>query len=385
MSMKRVLVIDDDESYRQMVSSILKQSGFAVLDANNGNQGIELAQTHALDLVICDVMMENLDGFGVLDRLRMDPATSTMPFIFMTGLTDKESMRKGMTLGADDFLVKPFTGSDLRSAVEARLEKHREMTHEAERKLTQLRTSISLALPHELRTPLTAILGYSEVLAADRSALDQAEITYAGRAILRAGLGLRRVIENFLIYAQIEVIATDSKKVESLRKSQLSHCSELIEPLSRRKAESHKRLADLTLELSDGPVAMSTEYLTKIVEELLDNAFKFSEAGTSVHLTTSTNKDDFVLSIQDQGRGMSARQLADLGAYVQFERRFYEQKGTGLGLTIAKRLTELHGGRMEFELNESGGTNVLVYLPQYPLDSPVLTSRDLPLMAQIQQ
>jgi DNA-binding response OmpR family regulator len=199
MSMKRVLVIDDDESYRQMVSSILKQSGFAVLDANNGNQGIELAQTHALDLVICDVMMENLDGFGVLDRLRMDPATSTMPFIFMTGLTDKESMRKGMTLGADDFLVKPFTGEVLLSAVEARLEKHREMTHEAERKLTQLRTSISLALPHELRTPLTAILGYSEVLAADRSALDQAEITYAGRAILRAGLGLRRVIENFLI------------------------------------------------------------------------------------------------------------------------------------------------------------------------------------------
>jgi signal transduction histidine kinase len=206
-----------------------------------------------------------------------------------------------------------------------------------------------------------------------------------GKAILRAGLGLQRVIENFLIYAQIEVIATDSKKVESLRKSQLSHCSELIEPLSRRKAESHKRLADLTLELSDSPVAMSTEYLTKILEELLDNAFKFSVAGTAVRLITSTKNGDFVVSIEDQGRGMSAQQLADLGAYVQFERRFYEQKGTGLGLTIAKRLTELHGGKMEFELNEWGGTNVLVYLPTYPLDSPVRTSRDLPLMAQIQQ
>jgi len=383
--MKRVLVIDDDESYRQMVSSILKQSGFAVLDANNGNQGIELAQTHAFDLVICDVMMENLDGFGVLDRLRMDPATNTIPFIFMTGLSDKESMRKGMTLGADDFLVKPFTGEVLLSAVEARLTKHQELSDEAERKLTQLRTSISLALPHELRTPLTAILGFSDILADEKGTLSQAEIAHMGKAILRAGLGLQRVIENFLIYAQIEVIATDSKKVESLRKSQLSHCSELIEPLSRRKAESHKRLADLTLELSDGPVAVSAEYLTKIVEELLDNAFKFSEAGTSVHLTASTNKDDFVLSIQDQGRGMSAQQLADLGAYVQFERRFYEQKGTGLGLTIAKRLTELHGGKMEFELNESGGTNVLVYLPTHPQDSPVLTSRDLPLMVQIQQ
>jgi signal transduction histidine kinase len=383
--MKRILVIDDDESYRLMVSAVLKQSGFSVLEASNGHNGIELAQAHALDLIISDVMMENLDGFGVLDRLRMDPATSTIPFIFMTGLSDRESLRKGMTLGADDFLVKPFTGEVLLSAVEARLTRHQELSDEAERKLTQLRTSISLALPHELRTPLTAILGFSDILADEKGTLSQAEIAHMGKAILRAGIGLQRVIENFLIYAQIEVIATDSKKVESLRKSQLSHCSELIEPLSRRKAESHKRLADLTLELSDGPVAVSAEYLTKIIEELVDNAFKFSEAGTSVHLTTSTNKDDFVLSIHDQGRGMSAQQLADLGAYVQFERRFYEQKGTGLGLTIAKRLTELHGGKMEFELNEWGGTNVLVHLPTYPLDSPVLRSRDLPLAAQIQQ
>jgi len=383
--MKRVLVIDDDESYRQMVSSILKQSGFAVLDANNGNQGIELAQTHAFDLVICDVMMENLDGFGVLDRLRMDPATNTIPFIFMTGLSDKESMRKGMTLGADDFLVKPFTGEVLLSAVEARLTKHQELSDEAERKLSQLRTSISLALPHELRTPLTAILGFSDILADEKGTLSQAEITYAGRAILRAGLGLRRVIENFLIYAQIEVIASDARKVESLRKSQLLHSSKLIEPLSRTKAESYKRLADLKLELSDSPVAMSGEYLTKILEELLDNAFKFSMAGTAVRLITSTKNGDFIVSIEDQGRGISAQQLADLGAYVQFERRFYEQKGTGLGLTIAKRLTELHGGEMGFELNEWGGTNVLVHLPTYPLDSPVLTSRDLPLAAQIQQ
>jgi len=364
--MKRILVIDDDQSYRLMVSAVLKQSGFSVLEANNGQNGIELAQAHALDLVICDVMMEDLDGFGVLDRLRMDPATSTIPFIFMTGLSDKESMRKGMTLGADDFLVKPFTGEVLLSAVEARLTKHQELSDESERKLTQLRTSISLALPHELRTPLIAILGFSEILSDETGTLSQAEIAHMGKAILRAGVGLQRVIENFLIYAQIEVIATDSKKVESLRKSQLSHCSELIEPLSRRRAESHKRLADLTLELSDGPVAVSAEALTKIVEELLDNAFKFSEAGSSVHLITSTNKDDFVLSIQDQGRGMSLQQVANLGAYIQFERKFYEQKGTGLGLIIAKRLTELHGGRMEFAPNEGRGTIVRAYLPISP-------------------
>ena len=141
--MKRVLVIDDDEMYRKMVVSNLKQAGFSVLEASDGAKAIELAQTNHSDLIICDVMMDKLDGFGVLERLHMDPSTCTIPFIFMTGLSDKESMRKGMTCGADDFLVKPFTATELMSAVEARLIKHQEMGDEAERKLKDAFAALS--------------------------------------------------------------------------------------------------------------------------------------------------------------------------------------------------------------------------------------------------
>ena len=360
---KRILVIDDDELYRETVAAVLEQSGYSILKADTGPEGIEFAQSQAVDLIICDVVMGELDGYGVLDRLRMDSLTSTIPFVFVTGLSDKDSMRKGMTLGADDFLVKPFTATDLLSAVEARLTKHQEMSDEADRKLAQLRASISLALPHELRTPLTDILGFSEVLADENNDLSPAEIAYMGKSINRAGSRLLRIVENFLIYAQIEVIANDSRKVESLRECQLSRTAELIGPLSRHKAETYKRLADLTLVLADSPAAISAQYLTKICEELLDNAFKFSDAGTVVQLRTSTDKKDFVLSIEDQGRGMSVRQITSHGAYMQFERKFYEQKGTGLGLIIAKRLAEIHGGRMEFESNEGRGTTVRVCLP----------------------
>ena len=361
--MKRVLVIDDDELYRETVAACLEQAGYSVRRAENGTRGVELAQSNPFDLIISDVIMDDLDGFAVLDRLRMDPSTSSIPFILMTGLSDKENMRRGMSRGADDFIVKPFTAVDLLSAVEARLEKQREMNDAAERKLNELRANISLALPHELRTPLTAILGYSELLADEHHALDREEVAHIGRSILRGGLNLRRIIENFLIYAQIEVIASDSKKVEALRRSRLSNASRLVGALARGKAASYDRIADVEVALSDAPVAVSEEYLTRIVEELLDNAFKFSKAGTPVHVSVSTVGNEFALSVKDQGRGMSPVQVASLGAYMQFERKFYEQKGTGLGLSIAKRLTELHGGRMEFDLDGGPGTTVLVYLP----------------------
>ena len=121
--MTRILVIDDDDLYRRSVSNVLRLSGFDVLEAANGETGVEIAQTLAPNLVMCDVMMKRCDGFEVIDRLRTDPSTSEIPFIFMSGLSDEGTVGKGMNLGADDFLVKPFSFSDLLAAVDAQFMK----------------------------------------------------------------------------------------------------------------------------------------------------------------------------------------------------------------------------------------------------------------------
>jgi two-component system, sensor histidine kinase and response regulator len=364
--MNRILVIDDDDVYRRSVSSVLKKSGFEVVEAANGQAGVELAQTQVPDLVMCDVMMEHLDGFAVIDRLRMDPSTCEIPFIFMSGLSDRETVRKGMNLGADDFLVKPFAFSELLAAVEARLAKRKEIAEDVERKLAQLRLSISLSLPHEMRTPLAGILGFAEILGDDLNLLAPEEVVRIGKMIHKSGERLGRVIENFMTYAQIEIVGTDPQKISSLRKAHLSGSKNLIGPLSREKAEQYKRPADLLLDLHEGPVAISAEFLSKICSELVDNAFKFTEAGSAVEVRTAVNDDGFELMVSDHGRGMSRKQIDELGAYVQFERRYYEQQGTGLGLTIAKRLTEIHGGKMEFDANVGGGLTIRVHLPVFP-------------------
>lgn len=208
--MKPILVIDDEEMYRATISAILRQSGYMVLEAENGEQGLEIVQQRPVELVISDVMMEKLDGFGFIERVRMDPATSTLPFIFVTGLSDKETMRKGMTLGADDFLVKPFTGAELVAAVEARLARHKEAVGESERKLAQLRSSISLAMPHEIRTPLASIIGFAEILRDEGDRLTGSEVVQCGTLLYKSGKRLQRMVENFVSYSQLEVISADA-------------------------------------------------------------------------------------------------------------------------------------------------------------------------------
>src|SRR5882672_6943683 len=202
--MKKILVIDDEEWLREMIQLALRQKGYEIAEAENGAVGIEVAKKILPDLILCDVNMEKVDGYLTLSALRGDPSTAAIPFILMTGLADNAGMRHGMELGADDYLPKPFTIDALYAAVEARLKKVQTVRQEAEKKLADLRDNLSLMLPHELRTPLNGILAYGEILAADAANLPPAEVAEMGQVIHDSGKRLERLIENFLIYAQLE-------------------------------------------------------------------------------------------------------------------------------------------------------------------------------------
>src|SRR5436309_1402419 len=215
--MKRILVIDDEEWLREMIQLALRQKGYEVIEAENGAVGIEKARKNLPDLILCDVNMEKVDGYLTLSSLRGDPATAAIPFILMTGLADNAGMRHGMELGADDYLPKPFTIDGLYAAVETRLRKAQALREEAEKKLADLRDNLSLMLPHELRTPLNGIIGYGEILATDAATLPPQELAEMGQVIYESGKRLQRLIENFLIYGQLEVIAADPQKMGSLR------------------------------------------------------------------------------------------------------------------------------------------------------------------------
>jgi signal transduction histidine kinase len=282
----------------------------------------------------------------------------------MTGLADNAGMRHGMELGADDYLPKPFTTDALYAAVDARLKKAQTVHDEAERKLAHLRDNISLMLPHELRTPLNGILAYGEIFAADADKLKPAEIAEMGHVVYQSGKRLERLIENFLIYSQLEVIAADPKNVNALRLGRTEHPVALIEKHALAQAAFADRSQDLSLELADTPLPMAEEYLSKVVDELTQNAFKFSEPGTAVCLMLSEAFNTIAFAISDQGRGFSSEQITRVGAYMQFDRTMQEQQGLGLGLVIAKRLVALHGGTLSIVSSPNSGAVISAKFPK---------------------
>jgi len=125
---KKVLVIEDEPSIRNNIMLMLKVEHYAAVGAENGRVGIELARNDPPDLILCDVMMPEMDGFAVLEALRAEPRFAEIPFIFLTALDDRSSMRRGMNLGADDYLPKPFTRNELLEAVNSRLKKFETLT-----------------------------------------------------------------------------------------------------------------------------------------------------------------------------------------------------------------------------------------------------------------
>ena len=206
--MKTVLAIDDSPEICLIINETLNLFGFHTLLAEDGVTGIKMAQEHLPDLILCDINMPNLDGYGTLKAMREQEATGMIPFIFLSGATDKITIRKGMELGADDYLTKPFSPKELMAAVNARLEKQADLQRLADRKLNELRGNLTLALPHELRTPLNGILGLAHLMMEDYAHMPPEEVLESARFMHESALRLHRLIENFLVYSQIELMGT---------------------------------------------------------------------------------------------------------------------------------------------------------------------------------
>src|SRR5688572_1961468 len=328
--MKKVLAIDDSPEIRLIISETLNLFGFQTLMAEDGVTGIKMAQEHLPDLIICDINMPVLDGYGTLKALRENDATATIPFIFLSGATDRITIRKGMELGADDYLTKPFTPKELMAAVNTRLEKQAELQRLSDRKLNELRGNLTLALPHELRTPLNGIMGLAHLMMEDYAEMPPAEVLESARFIHESALRLHRLIENFLVYSQIELMG-EAKTIAVSDAIKPVPVQDLVLPLARKVATRHKREGDLLLKLENASLLVPPENLAKIVEEIVDNAFKFSEPGKPVLVAGGVANGRFQLTVADKGRGMKPDQINNIGPHIQFERQTFEQQGAGLG------------------------------------------------------
>jgi signal transduction histidine kinase len=360
----KILVVEDAHALRKDIVEMLRYEGFEVNGAENGIAGLEAARATYPDLIVCDIMMPELDGFGMLSELQKIPHEATIPFVFLTALTDKKDMRLGMQLGANDYLTKPFTAQELIQTVYAQLNKRIQYDLVSNTRLDQLRESIMLALPHELRTPLTGIIGFSDLLAMDASYMEPEQTSEMAGYINNAAQRLYRLTENYVVYAQIEIILQDAKRVNDMRQYKTAFPAETIQIQAQQQAERFQRRGDLTFNVTpDVPVNIFEDHLRKIVEELVDNAFKFSSKGKKVEVNSAVVGKHYEMTVTDHGRGFAPQHIREIGLYRQFDRKQHEQQGSGFGLAIVKRMVELHGGEFEIHLMPGPATRVTIRLP----------------------
>jgi two-component system, sensor histidine kinase and response regulator len=366
--MKKIAVIEDEAIVRESIVERLTEAGYDVVSTENGLLGIELIREELPDLVLCDVMMPGLGGFGVLEYIRKDPATELIPFVFLSALSEKSDLRRGMQSGADDYLTKPFSKDELLEAVQARLKTKQLFEHRLHETLEEFRESVSRSLPHEFLTPLNSIIGLSTLLHDHRNDFEENEALEMLRNINQAGQRLLRLVHNYLRFSELEHLRHDDARRSELLNDYVEAPDLYITQVASAIASRARRARDITIRVEDAVLRINARNLEKLVEELVDNACKFSLDGTPITITASPTEDWYEITVTDRGRGMTPEQIRSIGAYMQFDRLQFEQKGVGLGLALVHSIVDLHGGRISVQSQVGKSTTVSVLLPCEPYE-----------------
>ena len=358
---QKILVIDDDDDYRALINLTLTMRDYDLIEACNGLDGLAAAKLHHPDLILCDVNMPEMDGHTLLRILKEDPQCASIPFVFLTGNIAKSDVRRGMQLGADDYLMKPFTSEELIAAIDTRLVRRKSLQKYYESQFDDIKTSIVKTLPHEFRTPLSSILGFGQFLQ-EESDLPAAEVKEIGTLICESGRRLHHLLENMVLLGELQFWRNDQHTIATMRRESTTSLHGVIQAAAEHEAEIQERVGSICITVKDSPVQISSIHLTRIMEEIINNALKFSQSGTKIYISSEENDAEVQIIIRDEGRGMSYEQIGKVTAFLQFERRQHEQQGAGLGLAIAKTLTELYGGSLTIESTEKLGTTVKIRL-----------------------
>jgi signal transduction histidine kinase len=357
--MKTILLIDDDAALRRTYSMALSEAGYHVLEADTGSGGLAMARQHLPDLVLSDIHMPGGDGSTLLRDLRQDRELRSKQIVLMTGKPELVTPRKGMEDGADDFLVKPVSLEALLSCVEARFRRASVSWRVEDQMLTQMRSLVPPQLPHELFTPMAGIIGLTEILRSGLPSFTPGEVNEIIDDIHLSSLRLNRTLKNYLLVLDLQTASSEAL-MGSLSTRQVE---ESIQNGVNEALRLNKRQDDVTIRVETCSIAVKPGDLSRIAEELVDNAFKYSRQGTPVEVKLDS---EGCLTVTDSGRGMTFEQVKNIGVFQQFDRKKYEQQGLGLGLFLVQKLTALYGTKLLISSQLGEGTQAEITFPHAP-------------------
>lgn len=375
----KILLVDDTPENIDTLGTLLKDYKRQV--ALNGERALELARKEPKpDLILLDIMMPGIGGYEVCSRLKADKETSSIPVIFLTSKTDRESVLKGFDTGAQDYITKPFDSRELLARVKTqieiivnkkKLEKVNDWLEEqvdirtaellesnkqlakAQKELESLDASKSEFLriiSHEIRTPLNGIMGGLNIL----KDLEIAEvIDVLDKSVER--------LENFSISAlDISTLRVNSSNQIKLEATDLLGILFYAEKIFLNKINSKNIKVVKNFDKETNLVNIDPEYFTKAIRSILDNAIKFSPMGGTIYIDCKFTKNEFVIIIKDEGKGFNEKMLSELSFLDSNE---HIDKSPGLGLYLSFLVVQSHGGKLTYKNGDKCGAEVKIVIP----------------------
>ncbi|HET9864062.1 MAG TPA: ATP-binding protein [Steroidobacteraceae bacterium] len=361
----RILLADDNADMRGYVRDLLGAM-YQIVPVTNGLEALEAARREVPDLVISDVMMPRLDGLGLLKSLRRDPALREVPVILLSARAGEEARIEGMDAGADDYVIKPFTARELLARVGALLELTRVRRAGEERRRQELeqasrqKDEFLAMLAHELRNPLAPIRNAGELLS--RKLPADAPMRTAVHTIERQVTHLTRLVDDLLDVSRITQGRIELRRSATLVADIVARSLETADPLIRRK--HHKVSINATS--WNLHVEVDPERMVQCLSNVLTNAAKYTEPGGEIHVDIRDAPGVVVIRVSDNGVGIAPELLPRVfDMFVQGERTLdRSQGGLGIGLSVVKRLVEMHDGEVTIHSDgERRGTRVELRLP----------------------
>lgn len=367
MKKPSILIIDDEPDNFDVIEAFLSNQDYQLHYTSSGEEAIAYLDTLQPDVILLDVMMPGLDGLEVCQRIKAMEKWQAVPIIMVTSLNSKEDLAHCLQTGADDFISKPINSAELRARLQSMLrikQQHDRLqafvelqgntTKLLNRSLQELRGNLASTFPHELNTPLRGILANLNILIVD---LEDMGVEETREILNRSYQSVRRLekqIQRSLNYLSLELAMTQPVQ-------QAKSGSNLITLLAQAQAKQTSRSDDLVCQVEKAELAVSSVHLQWILDELIENAFKFSQPGMPVSVRGHPNGVLFHLRIRNHGHGMTNEQIKKISAVRPIDGLSYEPQG--LGLTIAKKTVALYGGRFLISSVYQQETTVQITLP----------------------
>ncbi len=353
-----ILLVEDDAALLEGMSDTLEMVGYRTIKARDGREGLEVLEQVRPDLIVSDIMMPEMDGYAFHEAVASIPETATIPFIFLTAKSDQADVHRGLRVGVDAYLTKPFDLEELLLHVQNKLSRFATIRNQALAHLDQLQHDIVNMFSHELRTPLTYIQGYTDLLAGmPQTGTSPDEMQTFLEGIQSGSRRLNKLVDSLLALVQLDT-RTYEQEFERFAIVELDWAGTVRLAAAAHQPQALEKGVVMQVRVDEPlpAVRMVPERILRACDEIIANAVGFSHrTGARVEIHAYGQDDRACIEVADQGAGIAPGDLPHVfERFRQFNRNRQEQAGIGVGLAIARGLVRVHGGDIEVDSDLGG-------------------------------